>query len=71
MAVKCGDIGPEAVVSVHWTSVRENGDFDYIDGARRAKVDIGCPSIHVLHERNWLPSIRRVPERDALDIQIP
>jgi hypothetical protein len=61
------DASLEVAVSVHGTSVRESGVFDYIDGARRAKVDIGCP-IHVLKERNRLLSIRRIPERDALDI---
>jgi hypothetical protein len=39
-------------VSVHDAFVLENGAFDYIDNAERAKVDIGCRSIHMLEEHH-------------------
>src|SRR5258705_10715150 len=48
-------------VSVDDTSVREGTVFRYIDSLRRAKLDIGCRSIHMTNG-----SSRRVPERGAL-----
>jgi hypothetical protein len=52
------DAGSDSgLVSVHDTSVRENGLFQYIDGAHRGEVVIGCRSSHMRSQRELVSAI--------------
>src|SRR6266404_5073751 len=80
VSTRPGSIATETIFPCHvrfalgWSAqmtrfARESDVFQYIDGAHRAKVDIGCRSIHILIERKQFFAKGRVPKRDALATQ--